>query len=67
MLAGGTGIDSLNGGLGGDVLNGGDGNDLIEARDGVADKVSCGVGYDEARVDPVDYVAADCERVVSSK
>ena len=67
VLAGGSGIDSLNGGLGGDVLNGGDGNDLIEARDGVADKVSCGVGYDEARVDPVDYVAPDCERVISSK
>ena len=67
LLSGGTGGDFLEGGLGGDVLNGGDGNDLIEARDGAADKISCGVGYDEARVDPVDLVAADCERIVRAR
>lgn len=61
-LRGEGGDDRIEGGLGADVLDGGAGNDTILARDGVADTVTCGDGIDTVDADPVDVLAADCER-----
>ncbi len=73
-LAGGAGADVLAGGAGNDTLNGGDGadsyfgeagDDTIEARDGIAERISCGAGSDQARNDFTD-ILADCERGIDS-
>jgi hypothetical protein len=48
---------------GSDVVVGGDGNDKIYTRDDRRDVVSCGFGTDEATVDELDSVDADCETV----
>jgi hypothetical protein len=55
----------------GDVVRGGDGDDRIRTRDGEQDVVSCGPGFDVARLDLGDVIEAaspavpdgDCERV----
>jgi hypothetical protein len=39
------------------------GNDRVYARDGYADVISCGPGYDVARVDLSDRPRSNCERV----
>jgi Ca2+-binding RTX toxin-like protein len=62
-LTGSSGANVLRGGAGGDQLRGLGGDDTIEAKDGVRDTVSCGTGVDAATVDPIDSVAADCEKV----
>ncbi|HEX5928198.1 MAG TPA: polysaccharide deacetylase family protein [Solirubrobacterales bacterium] len=63
-LLGGPGGDRITGGPGPDQLLGDAGDDRLLARDGTADTVSCGAGgNDFAAVDPVDRVAASCERV----
>lgn len=63
-LLGGPGADKLTGGPGGDQLLGGAGNDRLLAKDGATDTVNCGGGAnDVARVDAVDKVSANCERV----
>jgi len=49
--------------VGGDTVHGDEGDDRLFTRDGVADQVNCGPGFDRARVDQLDVVAADCERV----
>ena len=83
VLDGGSGGDVLNGGAGGDRLtdahgtdrfSGGAGNDALDARDAARggrrrpDRISCGAGRrDRARVDRVDVVAGDCERIVRAK
>jgi hypothetical protein len=61
VLAGGDGNDTLNGGAGVDDYFGEGDDDTIEARDGVAERISCGSGNDEARNDFVDIIA-ECER-----
>jgi Ca2+-binding RTX toxin-like protein len=61
-LSGGTENDRLNGGSGEDLLKGGAGDDVIYAKDGEADKIRCGFGDDQARVDAQDTVSA-CEHV----
>lgn len=62
-LQGGAGADRLTGGPAGDMLLGEGGNDQLLAEDGTADTVNCGPGKDLAKVDEVDRVAANCERV----
>ena len=60
------------GDLEGDIVRGGDGNDRIRTRDGEQDIVSCGPGFDVARLDTVDVIEGasttapdgDCERVL---
>jgi hypothetical protein len=61
-LYGGAGNDVLDGGPGADTLVGGPRRDLLLARDGARDRVSCGPGFDTARVDRIDRVSG-CERV----
>ena len=63
LICGLGGSDRITGGRGRDRLLGGDGNDTIDARDGTFDVVGCGQGTDTARVDRLDYVGVDCERV----
>ncbi|HET6997794.1 MAG TPA: polysaccharide deacetylase family protein [Solirubrobacterales bacterium] len=64
QLVGGTGADKLMGGPGADWQLGGSGDDRLLAKDGSVDTVNCGSGTgDVAIVDPVDRVAASCERV----
>ena len=60
VLAGGAGNDFLNGQGGIDDYFGEGGNDTIEARDGVAERISCGAGSDQARIDFIDIIA-ECE------
>ena len=50
------GNDRITGTDGADGLNGGAGRDVIRARDTQADRVSCGAGFDIARVDRRDLV-----------
>src|SRR5262249_8749657 len=61
VLAGGAGNDTLDGGAGNDAYFGGDGDDTIQALDGVAERISCGAGTDQARNDFTDLIA-ECER-----
>jgi hypothetical protein len=61
MSAGG-GEDYAEGGAGSDNLEMGKGFDVVRARDGGPDNVDCGDDSDFAIVDPVDVVAATCER-----
>ena len=76
-LDGGFGDDTIVGGSGPDSITGDrasgecgiyycklpHGNDTIDARDGERDSVTCGVGADTVRADPIDTVAPDCETV----
>ncbi len=62
-LVGNDGSDTLVGSGGSDDLQGGNGDDGIFADDGAVDTVSCGAGVDQADVDGVDTVSADCETV----
>jgi Ca2+-binding RTX toxin-like protein len=76
-LDAGFGDDHITGGPGADSIagdrRGGDcgpvwcklpfGNDTIDARDGERDSVTCGVGADSVKADPIDVVAGDCETV----
>jgi Putative metal-binding motif/RTX calcium-binding nonapeptide repeat (4 copies) len=60
VLAGGDGNDTLIGQGGVDDYFGEEGNDTIEARDGLAERISCGAGADQARNDFTDIIA-ECE------
>jgi Ca2+-binding RTX toxin-like protein len=74
---GGFGDDTIVGGPGPDTLHGDhpagecgiywcrlpSGNDTIDARDGERDSVTCGVGADTVKADPIDTVAPDCETI----
>src|SRR5688572_25636789 len=61
VLAGGDANDTLTGGPGVDDYFGEAGDDTIIARDGVAERISCGAGNDQANNDFVDIIA-ECER-----
>lgn len=60
---GGPGNDLLIGSIGRDIMGGDDGDDRMESVDNEVDQVDCGNGNDVAVVDPIDVVAANCERV----
>jgi hypothetical protein len=71
VLSGGPGNDTLSGGYGGDLLDGGSGRDLLDggpdadvlrSADGEPDEDRCGTGDDAVFGDPIDTIAADCER-----
>jgi Putative metal-binding motif/RTX calcium-binding nonapeptide repeat (4 copies) len=64
-LAGGPDNDSLNGRGGIDSYFGETGNDTIEARDGLAERIACGAGNDQARNDFTDIIA-ECERGIDA-
>jgi hypothetical protein len=64
---GGEGTDLLEPALGNDRVYGGAGNDTIRAGGGERDWIWCGGGFDVARVDKLDVVAKDCEKVVVSR
>ena len=57
---------------GADQVAGGEGNDRVHVRDGEPDVVSCGDGFDVARLDPSDVIAdatpvnqnGSCERTI---
>ena len=63
------------GDLAGDIVRGADGNDRIRTRDGEQDVVSCGPGFDVARLDMLDVIEGasttapdgDCERVLRAE
>ena len=55
--------DRITGTDGADLLYGGNGNDVIRSRDKAADRVSCGPGFDVARVDRRDHVTG-CNIVI---
>jgi Ca2+-binding RTX toxin-like protein len=57
-LWGGRGNDVLRGGTGVDRLRGQNGNDRLLAKDGLRDDVVGGLGFDRARVDPIDVVSS---------
>ena len=61
------GQDKVVGGSGKDNIRAGGGDDKVNAVDGVKDKVKCGTGNDVAKVDKVDKVAKDCNKVKVSK
>ena len=62
-LTGRAGNDKLTPGRGRDIVSAGGGRDAIFANDRMVDRIDCGSGRDRARVDRVDIVAANCERV----
>lgn len=57
------GDDWIDAGAAADYVFADEGNDRILARDGYADVISCGPGNDVARVDFVDRLRSNCERV----
>jgi Ca2+-binding RTX toxin-like protein len=57
-LWGGRGNDVLRGGTGVDRLRGQNGDDRLRAKDGLRDDVVGGLGFDRARVDPIDIVSS---------
>jgi hypothetical protein len=61
-VRGGAGNDSLSGGRSSDLIDAGRGDDSIDAADGGPDRVRCGHGTDDVRVDRSDRVSA-CERM----
>src|SRR5215207_9503655 len=63
---GDDGNDRITGTDGADRLFGGKGNDVIRSRDKRADRVSCGAGFDIARVDRRDRVSG-CEVVLGGR
>ena len=62
-LDGGPRSDRIVGGAGLDRIIGRTGEDTILARDGVADQISCGDDLDQAELDLLDRIPADCEFV----
>lgn len=62
-LDGGPRSDRIVGGPGIDRIIGRTGEDTILARDGVADQISCGENLDQAELDLLDRIPADCELV----
>ena len=60
VLAGGDGNDNLNGQGGVDDYFGEGDDDTIDARDGLAERISCGAGDDQALNDFIDIIA-ECE------
>ena len=74
-LTGGGGNDVLSGGAGNDRLTGGGGIDdyfgeagddqIFAAGDGLAERISCGSGNDQADNDPIDIIA-ECETGVDN-
>jgi hypothetical protein len=65
-LIGGARADNLTGGRGRDLIRGGKGRDLVRAIDNFRDRVSCGPGFDRAKVDGIDRVRG-CERLIAIK
>jgi Ca2+-binding RTX toxin-like protein len=65
-LIGGARADNLTGGRGRDLIRGGKGRDLVRAIDDFRDRVSCGPGFDRAKVDGIDRVRG-CERLIAVK
>jgi RTX calcium-binding nonapeptide repeat (4 copies) len=65
-LIGGARADNLTGGRGRDLIRGGKGRDLVRAIDNFRDRVSCGPGFDRAKVDGIDRVRG-CERLIAVK
>jgi hypothetical protein len=64
-LYGGLGHDHLYAGNGEDIVDAGRGRDfIVVSGDGRVDRVRCGPGRDTVHADPVDRVAADCERIM---
>ena len=63
---GDDGNDRITGTDGADQLFGGNGNDVIRSRDQRADRVSCGAGFDLARVDGRDLVSG-CNIVIGGR
>jgi Ca2+-binding RTX toxin-like protein len=64
---GGLGDDTLDPGAGSDAVDGQDGNDTLTIRDGAADLARGGAGIDSAKVDAIDAVGADVEKVDRAK
>ena len=62
-VKGSKGPDEVVGGSGKDTLAGGKADDLIKAADGEKDKINCGPQFDTAKVDPIDKVNRNCEKV----
>jgi Ca2+-binding RTX toxin-like protein len=65
-LIGRARADNLTGGRGRDLIRGGKGRDLLRAIDDFRDRVSCGPGFDRAKVDGIDRVRG-CERLIAVK
>jgi Ca2+-binding RTX toxin-like protein len=65
-LIGGARADNVTGGRGRDLILGGKGRDLVRAIDNLRDRVSCGPGFDRAKVDGIDRVRG-CERLIAVK
>jgi Ca2+-binding RTX toxin-like protein len=63
---GDDGNDRITGTDGADRLFGGKGSDVIRSRDKSADQVSCGAGFDLARVDRRDHVTG-CNIVIGGR
>jgi Ca2+-binding RTX toxin-like protein len=61
-LVGSGGPNRMNGGRGRDFFAAGRGDDLILGADGRLDEVGCGLGFDRARLDGLDFVDVHCER-----
>jgi Ca2+-binding RTX toxin-like protein len=61
-LTGSNGPNRMNGGGGRDFFAAGRGDDLILGADGRLDEVGCGLGFDRARLDGLDFVDVHCER-----
>lgn len=59
----GAGDDEIDGGEGVDTVASGAGDDTIRTADNAVDVVGCGDGDDDAVVDTLDAVDADCEQV----
>jgi Ca2+-binding RTX toxin-like protein len=62
-LVGGDGEDVLTGGPGLDAFDAGPAHDHVYADDANAEKVVCGDGPDEAKIDKLDVAEPDCENV----
>jgi hypothetical protein len=62
---GDAGNDTMDGRGGFDTFDGWEGNDTILARDGLAERVTCGLGTDRATTDDIDQTV-DCEQVGAS-
>jgi hypothetical protein len=65
VLAGGAGNDTLTGNGGIDEFFGQGGNDIVNAHDGIAERIACGDGNDQADNDAIDIIA-ECERGVDT-
>lgn len=61
-LAGSNGPNRMNGGGGRDTFTAARGDDVILGADGRLDEVACGLGFDRARLDGLDFTDVHCER-----